>query len=118
MNKTNEIIENVFPGTGDAIDMEPQTKTTYFDKDGNPIEKPSDEGWVARVASMSLSIKVTPKIGDTYVSVERALTVEVNTKDKKIVDDIWKQLQQQVVGGVFNTLSLTVKQLSDIKKGA
>lgn len=117
MSKTDEIIENVFPGTTDPKDFEAQTKTTLLDKDGNKID-PQGDDWVARVSSMSLSVRVTPKIGDTYVGVERELTIEVNTRDKKVVDEIWKQLQQQVVGGVFNTLSMAVKQLSDIKKGS
>lgn len=122
MSKTDEIIENVFPGTTKAEDFEPQTKTIYLDKDGKEIAQgtPNEAGsdWVARVASMSLSVKVTPKVGDTYVSVERALTIEVNTKDKKVVDDIWKELQRQVVAGTFNSLAMVVKQLSEVKKGS
>jgi len=108
-----EIVNNVFPGTVDPTDFAPQIKTTFKDAQGAEL-KGSD--WVARVSSMSLSLKVTPKIGDTYVSVERALTVELNTLDKEIVQEIWKDLQKQVVGGVFSSLSLAVKQLSEAKK--
>lgn len=113
----DNVMETVFPGTSAPEDFTPQTKTTYYDEAGNEVLPPEKEGWIARVSSMSLSIKVTPKIGDTYISIERALTVDLNTHDKKIVQEVWTDLQKQVVGGVFNTLSIVSKQISEVKKG-
>lgn len=119
---SQEIVDAVFNAENEE-QVEAQTKTQYLDKEGNVVAegKPSEvntkEDWVARVSSMSLSIKVTPKVGNEYLSVERAITVDVNTLDKEIVQGIWKNLQDQVLSGVFNTLSKTLKQLQDVKKG-
>lgn len=127
MSKNNEIDLEVVNAvlTIDPKELEPQTKTEFKDAEGkviaegNPAVAVADIGsdWVARVSSMSLSIKVTPKIGNDFMSVERSITVDVNTLDKNIVQGIWKSLQEQVVAGVFNTLSLTLKQLNEAKKG-
>ena len=120
------VVDSVFDKdvTASTLDsLEGQTKTVYTDKDGvelaqgAPDEAFSKADWVARVSSMSLSIKVTPKIGNDFISVERAITVDVNTLDKEIVHGIWKNLQTQVISGVFNTLSMTLKQINDVKKG-
>ena len=123
MTKLNaDVVDNVFQAT-DGMSTDPFIKTEYKDSDGNvvgngsPVSAFSNADWVARVSSMSLSIKVTPKIGNDFLSVERAITVDINTLDKDIVHGIWKDLQQQVTSGVFNTLSLTLKQLNEVKKG-
>lgn len=118
-----KIVDAVFPSSTNPNDFVEQTKTVYLDKDGKelaqgaPNETFTDKDWVARVSSMSLSIKVTPKIGNDFLSVERAMTIDLNTLDKDKVHAIWKNLQEQVVGGVFNTLAITLKQLNDVKKG-
>lgn len=118
-----EVVDAVFGSTTDAKDFVAQTKTVYTDAEGKevaqgaPTEAFTDKDWVARVSAMSLSIKVTPKIGNDYLSVERQITVDVNTLDKDTVHGIWKNLQEQVVSGVFNTLSMTLKQLNEVKKG-
>lgn len=118
-----KIVDAVFPSSTTPQDFAEQTKTIYYDKDGKelaqgaPNETFTDKDWVARVSSMSLSIKVTPKIGNDFLSVERAMTIDLNTLDKDKVHGIWKNLQEQVVGGVFNTLAITLKQLNEVKKG-
>lgn len=117
----SQVVDSVFAPANE--DYSPIIKTEFKDKEGNvvangtPSEPFSNKDWVARVSSMSLSIKVTPKIGNDFLSVERAITVDINTLDKEIVHAIWKDLQQQVTSGVFNTLSMTLKQLTDVKKG-
>lgn len=118
-----DMMESVFPSSTAAEDFIPQTNTVYTDAAGKevargPIEdvkQPKD--WVARVASMSISIKVTPKVDDTFVSVERGMTVEVNTMDKKILGEIQADLQKQAVASVFNTLTTVIKQMREVKKG-
>lgn len=117
----SQIVDAVF--STDADELAPTTKTELKDVDGNvvatgepgKITMPQD--WVARVSSMSLSIKVTPKIGNDFLSVERAITVDVNTLDKEVVQQIWKNLQSQVISGVFNTLGLTLNKLTEVKSG-
>ena len=117
-----QIVDALFKPTTDATEFIPQTKTTYYDKDGNEIGEgaPTDiftkGDFVARVSSMSLSVKVTPKVGNDYLSVERQITLEINTLDKEIIYGIWKDLQEQVVGGTLNTLTMTLKRLNDVKK--
>lgn len=120
------VVDSVFDAEVAAATLdstEGQLKTVYMDKDGNELAQGEPDSaytkadWVARVSSMSLSIKVTPKIGNDFISVERAITVDVNTLDKEIVHGIWKNLQTQVISGVFNTLGLTLKQINDVKKG-
>lgn len=120
------VVDSVFDAEVAAATLdstEGQLKTVYTDKDGNELAQGEPDSaytkadWVARVSSMSLSIKVTPKIGNDFISVERAITVDVNTLDKEIVHGIWKNLQTQVISGVFNTLGLTLKQINDVKKG-
>lgn len=117
----SQIVDAVF--STDADELAPTMKTELKDVDGNvvangepgKITMPQD--WVARVSSMSLSIKVTPKIGNDFLSVERAITVDVNTLDKEVVQQIWKNLQSQVISGVFNTLGLTLNKLTEVKSG-
>lgn len=117
----SQIVDAVFSTDADAL--APTMKTELKDEDGNvvatgepgKITMPQD--WVARVSSMSLSIKVTPKIGNDFLSVERAITVDVNTLDKEVVQQIWKNLQSQVISGVFNTLGLTLNKLTEVKSG-
>ena len=117
----SQIVDAVF--STDADELAPTMKTELKDEEGNvvatgepgKITMPQD--WVARVSSMSLSIKVTPKIGNDFLSVERAITVDVNTLDKEVVQQIWKNLQSQVISGVFNTLGLTLNKLTEVKSG-
>lgn len=126
MQKTTDIdpqiVDALFKPTTDATEFIPQTKTIYYDKDGNEIGAgiPTDvftkADYVARVSSMSLSVKVTPKVGNDYLSVERQITLDINTLDKEIIYAIWKDLQEQVVGGTLNTLTMTLKRLNEVKK--
>jgi hypothetical protein len=101
----------------------PLTKTVLKDENGEVVQMEGIPGsdvatgkWVARVASMALSIKMTPKVGNDYLSVEAQMTVDVNTLDKDIVYGIWKDLQGQITSRVYNTLLLTKKQLDEMKK--
>lgn len=120
---SSEVVDAVFSGILDDKKVESHISTTYTGADGKPLEvtgSPANadtSDWVAKVSSMSLSIKVTPKIGNDYLSVERAMTIDVNTRDKELLQGIWKNLQSQVVSGVFNTLGMTIKQIQEIKKG-
>lgn len=120
---SKEVLDAVFGATDNPEQVIDQTKTVYQDKDGNILAqgKPSEvvvnSDWVARVSSMSLTVKVTPKIDDTFLSVERGMTVDINTFDRDKIDGIWVQLQSEVVGGVFNTLTKVQKQMQEVKKG-
>ena len=60
--------------------------------------------WVAKVSQMSLSVKVTPKIRDVFVSVEKSLTVDVNTRDSEVVQAIWEQMQDTVLTDTIDTV--------------
>lgn len=118
------VVDQVFGGENATTPevIEPQVKVEMKDSAGKTIATGSladsklSEDWVARVSSMSLSIKVTPKIGDTYVSVGRDMTIDLNTLDKAIVQGVWKDLQKQVISGVFDSLTMTIKQLSEARK--
>jgi len=120
-NIDSQIVDSVF--STDESELAPTMKTTMMDATGKVIAEgepnaavdPND--WVAKVSSMSLSIKVTPKIGNDYMSVERQIVVDVNTRDKDVVQAIWKNLQTQVISGVFNTLSMTLTKLTEVKTG-
>lgn len=118
-----QVVDSVFTGITDETKVDAHINTTYTGADGKPLPvtgapaTADADDWVAKVSSMSLSIKVTPKIGNDYLSVERAMTVDVNTRDKELLQGIWKNLQTQVVSGVFNTLGMTLKQLQEVKKG-
>lgn len=117
----SQIVDSVF--STNAEELTPTMKTEMKDSLGNVVAsgEPNNiqlgNDWVARVSSMSLSIKVTPKIGNDFLSVERAITVDVNTLDKEVIQQIWKNLQSQVISGVFNTLGLTLTKLTEVKSG-
>jgi hypothetical protein len=117
----SQIVDSVF--STNAEELTPTMKTEMKDSLGNVVAtgEPNSlqlgNDWVARVSSMSLSIKVTPKIGNDFLSVERAITVDVNTLDKEVIQQIWKNLQSQVISGVFNTLGLTLTKLTEVKSG-
>ena len=67
------------------------------------VQQDQDQ-WVAKVAQMSLSVKVTPKIRDVFVSVEKSLTVDVNTRDSEVVQAIWEQMQETVLTDTIETV--------------
>lgn len=67
------------------------------------VQQDQDQ-WVAKVAQMSLSVKVTPKIRDVFVSVEKSLTVDVNTRDSEVVQAIWEQMQETVLTDTIDTV--------------
>ena len=117
----SQIVDAVF--STEPEKLVPLTKTVLKDEVGKVVAMDNIPGsdvaggkWVARCSSMALSIKMTPKIGNDYMSVEAQMTVDVNTLDKEVVYAIWKDLQSQITSRVYNTLLMTVKQLNEIKK--
>lgn len=93
------------------IDKEAQVSVVAKNEKGETImEKTAvkdvqlTEEWLARVSDISLSVKVTPKIRDTFVSVEKAMTININTMDAETVQDIWESLQDTVIADTLDTV--------------
>lgn len=114
--KSENIMDSVFGGSKDPENFVELTKTEYKDEQGKDVLPTPDDSWVARVASMSLSIKVTPKVGDVYVSVENGMVIDLNGKQpKEIVSKVWSDLQKQVVEREFSSLTKAIEELSKVK---
>lgn len=114
--KSDDVLNSVFGGSEDPENFKELTKTEYKDAQGNDVLPTPDDSWIARVASMSLSIKVTPKVGDIYVSVENGMVIDLNGKQpKEVVSKVWADLQKQVVEREFSSLSKAIEELNKVK---